>query len=83
MDEPTIYVGRYRHWKGQQYDVVGIGIHTETNERFVVYTDAGSTHPCRYYLRPVAHFLEPVEVGFETLARFVPLSEPPGSGSSS
>ena len=29
--------GKYRHYKGQEYEVIGVGLHTETDERFVVY----------------------------------------------
>ncbi|GAA0076429.1 hypothetical protein UT300005_08070 [Clostridium sp. CTA-5] len=29
--------GRYRHFKGKEYEVIDIAIHSETRERFVVY----------------------------------------------
>jgi hypothetical protein len=33
----TIEPGRYRHFKGQAYDVIGIAQHSETEEEYVVY----------------------------------------------
>ena len=29
--------GMYRHYKGNEYEVLGIGLHTETEEKLVVY----------------------------------------------
>lgn len=29
--------GRYRHSKGQEYEVLGVATHSETEEEFVVY----------------------------------------------
>lgn len=33
----TIEPGIYRHFKGQQYEVLGMAKHSETEEEFVVY----------------------------------------------
>ena len=33
----TIQPGRYRHFKGNEYQVVGMARHSETLEEFVVY----------------------------------------------
>lgn len=35
MDE--IKMGRYRHFKGNEYEVIGIANHSETMEKMVVY----------------------------------------------
>ncbi|MBH0196831.1 MAG: DUF1653 domain-containing protein [Nitrospira sp.] len=32
-----IIPGRYRHYKGQEYEVLGVARHSETEEEFVVY----------------------------------------------
>lgn len=36
-EETTIMPGRYRHYKGNEYEVIGIGTHSETLEAMVVY----------------------------------------------
>lgn len=33
----TIPLGRYRHFKGNEYEVIGIARHAETEEAMVVY----------------------------------------------
>ena len=33
----TLEPGRYRHFKGQPYEVIGTARHSETQEEFVVY----------------------------------------------
>ena len=33
----TIQPGRYRHFKGQAYEVIGTARHSETEEEYVVY----------------------------------------------
>lgn len=35
---PVLAPGRYEHYKGKQYRVLGVGRHTETDDYFVVYT---------------------------------------------
>ena len=30
-------LGRYRHYKGKEYQVLGVVMHTETNEKLVLY----------------------------------------------
>ncbi|HEY1186589.1 MAG TPA: DUF1653 domain-containing protein [Gemmata sp.] len=60
--------GRYRHYKGGEYEVVGVARHSETNEPLVVYrpryNDSG------LWVRPLAMFLETVTVNGEPVPRF-------------
>lgn len=53
-----VKLGRYRHFKGNEYEVIAIAKHSETLEEMVVYRalyqDGG------YWVRPVNMFLETV-----------------------
>ena len=40
-------VGIYKHYKGNYYNVFGTGIHTETNEKLVFYSDTDGNFFCR------------------------------------
>jgi hypothetical protein len=67
QSEPT--PGRYRHYKGGEYRVIGTARHSETDELLVVYR-------CLYdndslWVRPLAMFLETVVVAGEELPRFM------------
>jgi hypothetical protein len=68
---PSIRSGRYRHYKGGEYEVLGVVRHSETLEPLVLYrplyNDSG------LWVRPFAMFLETVEVGGEAVRRFTPV----------
>lgn len=60
--------GLYRHYKGRDYEVIDTARHSETGEELVVYR-------CLYgdyslWVRPLAMFLESVEVNGESIPRF-------------
>ena len=60
--------GRYRHYKGQEYVVLGVARHSETEEELVVYRpDYGDR---RLWVRPLQMFLEKVEVEGRETPRF-------------
>ncbi|WP_354701672.1 hypothetical protein DSM112329_01998 [Paraconexibacter sp. AEG42_29] len=62
--------GRYRHYKGMPYEVVGKALHSETLEVLVVYRalyDDGNL-----WVRPRSMFLEDVEVDGARVPRFAP-----------
>ena len=50
--------GRYRHYKGKEYEVIGIARHSETLEEFVVYKALYGTN--RLWIRPKQMFTETV-----------------------
>ncbi|MBI4449465.1 DUF1653 domain-containing protein [Candidatus Uhrbacteria bacterium] len=54
----TIEPGRYRHFKGKEYDVIGVATHSETREEFVVYRKRYDDHAL--CIRPAAMFTERV-----------------------
>lgn len=66
--QESIPLGRYRHYKGRDYEVVGVAHHSETGEALVVYR-------CLYgdyslWVRPLDMFQESVEVAGERISRF-------------
>ena len=64
----SVRVGRYRHYKGKDYIVLGVARHSETEEELVVYRqDYGEKG---FWVRPLAMFLETVEVDGKQLPRF-------------
>lgn len=64
----TVKTGRYRHYKGNEYIVIGVARHSETDEELVVYQpDYGERG---LWIRPKAMFLETVEVDGKSVPRF-------------
>lgn len=70
-----IIPGRYRHYKGQEYEVIGTARHSETEEEFVVYRAEYGERGL--WIRPAAIFLETVTVSGRPRARFERLTEDP------
>ena len=65
--------GRYRHYKGNEYIVLGVARHSETDEELVVYRpDYGEQG---LWVRPKDMFLEAVEVDGKQVPRFEFLGE--------
>jgi len=65
----TIQPGRYRHYKGKEYQVLGCARHTETEEEFVVYRALYGEGGL--WVRPKSMFLEPVVIDATAMPRFV------------
>lgn len=60
--------GRYRHYKGKVYIVMGVARHSETEEELVVYRQDYGDHDL--WVRPKSMFLERVEVDGHLQPRF-------------
>jgi len=60
--------GLYRHYKGNDYRVVGLARHSETLAPLVVYQALYGEHGL--WVRPAAMFVETVEVGGRSVPRF-------------
>lgn len=73
-DEVFITPGVYRHYKGEKYEVIGIGRHTETAEELVVYRPLYESE-VRYWVRPLAMFKERVIFKGESIRRFQKVDE--------
>ena len=65
---PETPVGRYRHYKGGEYEVIGVARHSETLEPLVVYRPLYGQSGL--WVRPHAMFFEQVEIDGRWQARF-------------
>ena len=65
--------GRYRHYKGNDYQVVGIARHSETEEELVVYRKLYGDGSL--WVRPSEMFTEDVVVDGQQTQRFAWLGE--------
>lgn len=61
--------GRYRHYKGNYYEVIEVARHSETEEELVVYRKLYGD--CSVWVRPLGMFLEDVSVDGRIVARFI------------
>jgi cupin 2 domain-containing protein len=66
MNEPV--PGRYRHYKGNEYTVLGIARHSESLEELVVYRPEYGEHSL--WVRPKQMFLESVVHNGQEVPRF-------------
>jgi hypothetical protein len=64
----TVEPGRYRHFKGGEYEVLAVATHSETHEPMVVYrplyNDTG------WWVRPLSMFVEMVPHEGREVRRF-------------
>ena len=60
--------GRYKHYKGHEYEVIGIARHSETLEKLVVYRALYGDSDL--WVRPLPMFTEDVEVEGKKIPRF-------------
>jgi cupin 2 domain-containing protein len=63
--------GRYRHYKGNEYTVLGVARHSETDEQLVVYRQEYGDHGL--WVRPKQMFCETVNIDGRDAPRFQPL----------
>lgn len=68
---PAIQLGRYRHYKGLDYEVLGVARHSETLEPVVVYRPLYNA--TGLWVRPFDMFVGEVEVNGSRQLRFAPL----------
>ena len=60
--------GRYRHYKGKDYEVIDVATHSETGEKMVVYRTLYGNYDL--WVRPEAMFNELVDVDGLKVPRF-------------
>jgi len=61
-------LGKYKHYKGGEYSVIGVAKHSETLEDLVVYKALYGEE--LIWVRPLKMFLEEVEVDGKKIPRF-------------
>lgn len=66
-------LGKYEHYKGGQYEVIGLAKHSETMEEFVVYKALYGEGDL--WIRPYKMFLEEVESNGKKVPRFKYIGE--------
>lgn len=68
-----IRLGKYRHFKGNEYEVVAVCKHSETLEDYVIYRALYGEGG--FWVRPLSMFLELVEREGKTIPRFEYIGE--------
>lgn len=69
-----IEIGKYQHYKGDFYEVIGVGQDTETEEKVVIYRPLYESD-VSYWVRPYAMFIEQVMVNDTPVSRFTKVSD--------
>ena len=74
--------GKYKHYKGNYYEVLGVAMHSESHEKMVVYralydcpelkAEYGD-HPL--FVRPYTMFNEMIDLGEQQVRRFAFVSQ--------
>jgi hypothetical protein len=68
LDASLLRPGKYRHYKGKDYEVIDLARHSETLEPMVVYRALYGEGGL--WVRPLGMFLETVEAGGKRVPRF-------------
>lgn len=75
----TIRPGRYRHYKGNDYEVIGVARESETGHEVVVYRALYGERGL--WVRPLEMFTEIIERDGQKVQRFAYLTDaPPDAG---
>ncbi len=69
----SLKLGIYRHFKGNEYELIGTARHSETLEPLVIYKALYTSPefgPNAIWARPLSSFTEMIERDGKTIARF-------------
>ena len=69
----SVRLGRYRHFKGKYYEVLGVARHSETMEEYVVYRALYGERGL--WVRPLSMFTQMVERDGKLQPRFAYVDE--------
>lgn len=70
---PDTPLGHYRHYKGGEYEVIGVARHSETHEPLVVYRPLYNASG--WWVRPHAMFFGTLMIDGVEQPRFAPVDE--------
>ena len=68
-----IKLGKYRHFKGGEYEVLGIAKHSETQEEMVIYRALYGER--EIWVRPASMWNEQIQKDGKTFSRFTYIGE--------
>ena len=68
MKSKKLKLGRYRHYKGGEYEVIGVAKHSETLDHLVVYRALYDEHVL--WARPLEMFSEKIEIDGNKMPRY-------------
>jgi hypothetical protein len=63
-------LGKYKHYKGKFYNVVGVAKHSETLEDLVVYKTLHENKTSKLWVRPLSVFQKKVLIDGKKVKRF-------------
>ena len=66
-----IKLGKYKHYKGKEYEVIGLAKHSETLEEMVVYKALYQEEGLSLWVRPLKMFKEKITIGGIRIPRFL------------
>jgi hypothetical protein len=68
----SLKIGRYQHYKGNEYEVIGVAKHSEDESELVVYRPLYNeiSGARNLWVRPLSMFIETVQVDGKTKPRF-------------
>ncbi|MDD4607219.1 MAG: DUF1653 domain-containing protein [Patescibacteria group bacterium] len=70
---PELKLGKYKHYKGKQYEVIGLAKHSETLESLVIYKalyDSEKFGKNALWARPQSMFFDTIEINGQKIPRF-------------
>lgn len=73
--KPDLVKGIYRHYKGNNYQVIDVVCHSESHKWFVLYKRLYERDGPELWIRPYGMFFETVEYNGRTVPRFELLSK--------
>lgn len=68
--QQELKIGKYKHFKGNMYEVLGVAKHSETLEDFVIYKALYKNAVSEVWIRPINMFLEKIERDGKIVNRF-------------